>query len=139
MQVLPPRCDRPRPCSKCSINTMLRRSEGVLLLMTPSLLWGMGAPICRPDFIKAWVKDVTRKLLSIRQPSDYYPFLFQVGTNDVAAGSLRSIKRDFKVLGRQLKDSGAQTVFFSTNKERQGKKQASSGHRCLDSRLVPEL
>lgn len=40
------------------------------------------------------------------QSLDYYPLLFfQVGTNDVATGSLRSIKKDFRAaLERRLKE-----------------------------------
>lgn len=113
VQILPPRCDPLRPCSKCNTKTNVGKKGRRVALIGDSLHRGTRAPICRPDLIKTWARDVTRKLLSMRQPSDYYPFLFQVDTNDVFAGSLRSIKRDFKALGRQLKDSGAQTVFSS--------------------------
>jgi len=43
------------------------------------------------------------------QPWDYDPLqLFHVGTHDVATRSPRLIRRDFRALGRMLKDSGAQ-------------------------------
>lgn len=55
----------------------------------------------------------TSTILSLVQPSDYYLLLiFYVGTNDVMTRSLRLVK-DFKTLGRWLKDSLAQVVFFS--------------------------
>jgi len=60
------------------------------------------------------IRYVTTRLESLAQPSDYYPFLlFHVGTNDVATKCLRLIKRDFRILGRKLKNSGAQAVFSS--------------------------
>lgn len=70
------------------------------------------------------MRDVTRKLSSIMPLDHYVCLLFQMGTNNVATESLRSIKKDLMALGRQLKDSGVHTVFFSphSNGERQGKK-----------------
>lgn len=55
----------------------------------------------------------TSTILSLVQPSDYYLLLiFYVGTNDVMTRRLKLVK-DFKTLGRWLKDSLAQVVFFS--------------------------
>jgi len=49
--------------------------------------------------------------MSLVQTSDYYLLLlFHLGTSDITTISPRSFKRDFKALGRKLKDSGAQVV-----------------------------
>jgi len=75
------------------------------------------------------------------EPLDYYPvLLFHVGTKNVATRSPRSNKRDFRAMGRMLKDSGAQigSVFLSSpsNEERYWKKQARPEHQHLAPRLV---
>jgi len=52
-----------------------------------SLLRGTEGPICRSDpllrelccLLRAWAKDVKRKIPTLVQPSDYYPFLFFSG------------------------------------------------------------
>ena len=55
-----------------------------------------------------------KKLPSLVQPTDYYPLLlFQVGSDDLGRTSLRTLKKDFRALGRQVKGSGAQVVFSS--------------------------
>lgn len=55
-----------------------------------------------------------RKLPTLVRPSNYHPLLsFQVGSNEVATGSLSAIKRDFRALGRLVKGSGAEVIFFS--------------------------
>jgi len=57
---------------------------------------------------------VERKLPALVQPSDYYPLvIFQVGSDEVATRSPRTIKRDFRTLGQLVKGSGAQAVFSS--------------------------
>jgi len=54
------------------------------------------------------------RLKSLVQPSDYYLFqLFHVGTDDVTTKILRSIKRDFRDMGKRLKHSAAQAAFSS--------------------------
>ena len=55
-----------------------------------------------------------KKLPSLVRPTDYYPLLlFQVGSDDLGRTSLRTLKKDFRALGRQVKGSGAQVVFSS--------------------------
>lgn len=62
----------------------------------------------------AWVKDVGKKLPSLVRPSDYSPtLLFQVGSNETGRTSLKTMRKDFRALGQQVKGSGAQTVFSS--------------------------
>ena len=69
----------------------------------------MEGPVCQPDPIRrevcclpgARVKDISRKLPGLIRPSDYYPLLvIQAGRDEVAEKSLRSIKKDFRGLGR---------------------------------------
>jgi len=58
------------------------------------------------------VRDITRKLPSLVQPSDYYPLLlFHVEGDEVAVRSPRVIKRDFRALGQLVRESGAQVIF----------------------------
>lgn len=80
------------------------------------------APICKPDPLdmevcslpRGRIRDVNRKLSSIIQPLDYCPLLFfQVDTNGIVAGNLRSTKRGFRALGRQIRDSESEIVFSS--------------------------
>ena len=79
-------------------------------------------PLCRPNplhrevccLLGVRVKDVRKKLPSLVRPTDYYPLLlFQVGSDDLGRTSLRTLKKDFRALGRQVKGSGAQVVFSS--------------------------
>ena len=91
-------------------------------VVADSLLRGTESPICWTDpplrevccFPGARVKDITRKLPSLVRPSDYYPLLlFRVGGDEVATRSPRAIKRDFRALGRLVRESGAQVIFSS--------------------------
>ncbi|XP_074991813.1 uncharacterized protein LOC142074828 isoform X2 [Calonectris borealis] len=122
VQAVLPRSERPTPRNKTCIKTSAEKEQRRVMVIGDSLLCRTEAPICRPDPLfrevcclpGAQIRDVTTRLESLVQPSDYYPFLlFHVGTNDVATKSLRSIKRDFRALGRMLKTSGAQVVFSS--------------------------
>ena len=79
-------------------------------------------PLCRPNPLHrevcclpgAQVRDVRKKLPSLVQPTDYYPLLlFQAGSDDFGSTSLRTLKKDFRALGRQVKGSGAHTVLSS--------------------------
>lgn len=46
--------------------------------------------------------------------TDYYPLLlFHVGTNSAGRQNVRRIKEDYKALGGQLKNTGAQVIFSS--------------------------
>lgn len=61
-----------------------------------------------------WVKDITRKVPSLVQPSDYFPLLiFHVGGDDVATHSPRVIRKEFRALGWLVGESGAQVIFYS--------------------------
>ena len=62
----------------------------------------------------ARIRDVTERLPSLIQSTDYYPLLlFRVDTSDTVGSSLRSIKKDYRALGVAIRDSGAQVVFSS--------------------------
>ena len=62
----------------------------------------------------AWVRDISRKLPGLIRPSDYYPLLIiQAGRDEIAEKSLRSIKKDFRGLGRVVDGAGVQVVFSS--------------------------
>lgn len=107
-----------RPHSKCSIKTSaMNKQQRVVVRGGNSFLKGTEAYICRPDPRHREVCCLPgaqiRKLLSIIQPSEYNPLLFQMSANDIATVSLTPMKRNFGALGRQLKDSGAQIVFSS--------------------------
>ena len=55
-----------------------------------------------------------KKLPSLVWSTEYYPLLlFQVGSDDLGRTSLRTLKKDFRALGRQVKGSGAQVAFSS--------------------------
>ena len=93
-----------------------------MIAVGDSLLRGTEAPICRPDalsrevccFPGARIRDVTERLPSLVQSTDYYPLLlFHVGTSDTARSSLRTIKKDYRALGAAVRDSGVQVVFSS--------------------------
>jgi len=67
------------------------------------------------------VRDITRKLSSLVQPSDDYLLLlfhlllttYCVGGDEVAVHSARVIKRDFRALGWLVRKSGALVIFSS--------------------------
>ena len=62
----------------------------------------------------AQVRDISRKLPGLIRPSDYYPLLIiQAGRDEIAEKSLRSIKKDFRGLGRVVDGAGMQVVFSS--------------------------
>ena len=105
-----------------SIKTSLPNQKQWVTVIGDSLLKGAEGPICRPDplhrevccLLGVRVKDVRKKLPSLVRPTDYYPLLFfQVGSDDLGRTSLRTLKKDFRALGRQVKGSGAQVVFSS--------------------------
>lgn len=131
------------PHSKCSIKTSAVKKQRWVAVIGDSPVKETEAPTCRPNplfrevccFPGVQIRDITSKFMSLVQLSDYCRLLlFQTGTISVTA-SLKSIKRDFRVLGRWLKDSEAQEVFSSTLPH--GKKQANPGYQCLPPRLVP--
>ncbi|KGL92569.1 hypothetical protein N301_03553, partial [Charadrius vociferus] len=112
------RPSRRRPGITTSSKKKIRR----VIVVGDFLLKGAEGRICCPDPLHrkvcclpgARVRDVLDKVPTPVNPSDYYPFLvFQVGSDDVGRRSPKSIKRDFKALGRVLKGSGTQVVFSS--------------------------
>ena len=83
-------------------------------------LKGAEGPICRPDLLHreicclpgAQIKDVRKKLPSLVRPSDYYPLLlFQEGRDDIGRTALKTMKKDLRDLGQQVKASRARVVF----------------------------
>ena len=110
-----------------SIKTSSAKKKRCVTVIGDSLLKGAEGPICRPGPLHrevcclpgAWVKDVRKKLPSLVRPTDYYPLLlFQVGNDDLGRISLRTLKKDFRALGRQVKGLGAQFVFSSISSYR---------------------
>ena len=70
-----------------------------------SLLWGTEDSICRPDptcrevccLPGAHIRDIARKVPGLVCSSDYCPLLIvQVGSDEIAQGSLRASKKDFR-------------------------------------------
>ena len=112
---------RPEGPTPCIVTTSTKKQRRVLLV-GDSLLRATEGPICRADpplrevccLPGAPVKDDTRKLPSLVQPSDYSPLLLlHVGGDKAVTHNAKAIKRDFRVLGRSLKGSGAQVIFSS--------------------------
>ncbi|GAB0207770.1 mitochondrial enolase superfamily member 1 [Grus japonensis] len=108
-----PRPERPMP----RVVTTPTKKKRRVIVVGDSLLKGTEGPICRADsplrevccLPRAHVKDITRKLPSLVQPSDYYPLLLlHVGGDEAVTHNAKAIKRDFRVLGQSLKGSGAQ-------------------------------
>ena len=104
------------------ITTSSTRRKRRVIVVGDSQLRGTEGPICRADpplrevccLPRARVKDIARKLSRLVRPSDYYPLLlFHVGADEVAVSSPRVIKKEFKALGRLVKESGAQVIFSS--------------------------
>ncbi|GAB0204581.1 hypothetical protein GRJ2_002923700 [Grus japonensis] len=114
-----PRPKRPMP----RVVTTPTKKKRRVIVIGDSHLKGTEGPICRADppfreVLKglpgACVKDITRKLPSLVQPSDYYPLLLlHVGGDEAETRTTKAIKRDFRLLGQSLKDSGAQVIFSS--------------------------
>ncbi|GAB0208393.1 hypothetical protein GRJ2_003305000 [Grus japonensis] len=113
-----PRPERPMP----RVVTTPTKKKRRVIVVGDSLLKGTEGPICRADpplrevccLPRARVKDITRKLPSLVQPSDYYPLLLlHVGGDEAVTHNAKAIKRDFRVLGQSLKGSGAQVIFSS--------------------------
>ena len=107
--------------SSLSIKTSSAKKKQQVTIIGDSLLKGTGGPVCRPDplqrevccLLGAWVKDVRKKIPSLVRSSDYYPLLFQVCSDDIGINFLKTMRKDFRALGRQVKGSGAQVMFSS--------------------------
>lgn len=142
MQTVLPRSERSTPHNKTCIKTSAKKKQWWVMVIGDSPLCGMEWPVCRLDPLfrevcclpGAWIRDVTIRLKSLVQPSDYRPFLlFHMGRNDVTSKSLRPIKKNAK----KYRSTGS--VFFSppSNGGRLWKKQATPGYQYLASGLVP--
>ncbi|KFP05974.1 hypothetical protein N300_12226, partial [Calypte anna] len=110
------------PLSTRRVTTTATKKRRRVVVVGDSLLRGTEGPICRPDpshrevccLPGARVRDISRRLPQLIQPSDYYPLLVvQAGSDDIAGRSTKVIKKDFKALGRLVDGSGAQVVFAS--------------------------
>ncbi|GAB0208750.1 hypothetical protein GRJ2_003340700 [Grus japonensis] len=115
-QATPEVAPRPKGPMPRVVTTPTKKKRRVIVV-GDSLLKGTEGPICRADpplrevccLPGARVKDIARKLPSLVQPSDYYPLLLlHVGGDEAETRSTKAIKRDFRLLGQSLKDSGAQ-------------------------------
>ncbi|GAB0205185.1 hypothetical protein GRJ2_002984100 [Grus japonensis] len=112
---------RPKTPMLQVVTTPIKKKRRVIVV-GDSLLKGTEGLICRADpplrevccFPGACVKDITRKLPSLVHPSDYYPLLLlHVGGDEAETCTMKAIKRDIRLLGQSLKDSGAQVIFSS--------------------------
>jgi len=78
-------------------DSLLKGTEGLICRLDPSHM----EVYCLPG---ARVRGITRKIPGLVQPSDYYPLIVvQIGTDEARDQSAWAIKRDFKVLERQVK------------------------------------
>ncbi|PKU41657.1 hypothetical protein llap_8032 [Limosa lapponica baueri] len=60
------------------------------------------------------ISGMSPKDYQLIQSTDYYPLLlFYVGTSDTVRSSLRSVKKNYRVLGVMVRNSGAQVVLPS--------------------------
>ena len=91
-------------------------------MVADSLLWGMEGSICRSDptcrevccLPGAHIRDIARKVPGLVRSSDYCPLLIvQVGSDEIAQGSLRAIKKDIRGLGQMVEGVGVQVLFSS--------------------------
>jgi len=113
-----PRSERPTPY----IMTTSTRKKRKVIVVSHSHLRATEGPVCQTDpplrevccLPGAWVKDISRKVPTLVQPSDYYPLLlFHEGGGEAATRSPRVIKTDFRALERFVRESGAQVIFSS--------------------------
>ena len=109
-----------RSAPRKTANTTKKRRR--VIAVGDSLPRHSQAPICRPDTLSrevcclpgACIRDVTKKLPSLVQPTLYCPpLLFHAGTRDTARSSLRSIKKDYRALEVAMRDSTERVVFSS--------------------------
>uniref|UniRef100_A0A8B9UU32 Reverse transcriptase domain-containing protein n=1 Tax=Anas zonorhyncha TaxID=75864 RepID=A0A8B9UU32_9AVES len=136
VESLPRRMPRARK-STPRLRTASTRTERRVIVVGDSLLRGTEGPICLPDptcrevccLPGARVRDIARKLPNLVRPSDYYPLLIiQAGSDDTEERSLKTIKRDFRGLGRLVDGAGGSTggVFVHPYGGREGKANKSS-------------
>ena len=121
MGSLPRREPRLRQSPPCLETASVRKGRRGIVV-GDSLLWGTEGSICRPDptckevccLPGARVRDITRKLPKLVRSTDYFPLLIvQVGSDEIARKSIRTMKRFFRGLGRLVQGAGAQVIFCS--------------------------
>lgn len=115
-------------CKKVDMQTICIRTSATVkawrvLVIGDSSLTEIEAPICHPDNVSrevcclpAWspIHNNAKRLRSLGKLGDHHSFLlFHIGTTEAKTRRLRNIKRDFMSLGKVLKESGTQLVFFS--------------------------
>ena len=105
-QDLPRREPKLRQSPPCLETASVREGRREIVVRD-SLLRGMEGLICSPDLTSmelcclpgAHIRDITRKVPGLVCSSDYCPLLIvQVGSDEIAQGSLRTIRRDFRGL-----------------------------------------
>ncbi|KFV62115.1 hypothetical protein N307_03715, partial [Dryobates pubescens] len=108
--------------SPSTIATSSTKKRRRVIVVGNSLLGVTEGPICRRNpshrevcsLPGAWVRNITRRLPELIQPSDYYPLLvIQAGSDEIDKKGMRAIKKEFKALGQLIDGAGAQVVFFS--------------------------
>ena len=113
-----PRLRQSPPCLETASVRKGRRG----IVVGDSLLWGTEGSICRPDptckevccLPWAHIRDIARKVPGLVCSSDYCPLLIvQVGSDEIAQGSLQAIKKDIRGLGQMVEGVGAQVLFSS--------------------------
>ena len=88
-------------------DSLLRGTEGSICRLDPS----HREMCCLPG---ARVRDITRKLPELVKSTDYFLLLtVQVGSDEIAQRSLRTMKRDFRGLGRLVQGMGARVILCS--------------------------
>lgn len=97
-----------------------KKKRHVLVVGDP-LLKGIETSLFQPDresqdvccLPRARIWDITVRVPQLVKITDYYPLLlFHVGINDARKQNMGRIKEGFKALGAQVKNMGAQFIFF---------------------------
>lgn len=92
-----------------------------MIVVGDPLLKGIEASLFQPDresrdvccLPRARIWDITVRVPQLVKITDYYPLLlFHVGINDARRQNMGRIKEDFKALGTQVKNMGAQFIYF---------------------------
>ena len=124
------------------------RKERRVIVIADSLLRGIEGLIFQPDpthrevccLPGAQVRDISRKLPSLNCPFDYYLLLMvQAGSDEVTDRNLRTIKNDFRGLGRLVDEAGIQVViclYSCSGREGQPNDQENPSHEHRAERLV---
>ena len=99
-----------------------RKEKRRVLVAGDCWLRGTEAPTCRPDresrevccLLGARIQDVAERVPQlVKSTADCPLLLFHVGMNDAASWNLGRIKEDYKALGVQVENVGAQVILSS--------------------------